>query len=174
MSFLLGYEITRDLELELTEIDTPLMTMRSPLLSGKKLVFVTILRAGNGLLDGLLELVPSARVGHLGIYRDPKTLEPVEYLFKMPEETEGRDVIMLDPMLATGNTLASAIDRIRPLRPRSIKILSIIASPEGIARLHSTHPDVPIYTAAIDQRLDGHGYIIPGLGDAGDRLFGTK
>ncbi len=174
MSYLLGYEVTKDLELELTEIDTPIMTMRSPILSGKKLVFVTILRAGNGLLDGLIELIPSARVGHVGIYRDPQTLEPVEYLFKMPEETEGRDIVMLDPMLATGNTLAAAIDRIKPLKPRSIKVLSIIASPEGISRLQEAHPEVPIYTAAIDQRLDTHGYIVPGLGDAGDRLFGTK
>lgn len=174
MAFLLGYEVTKDLELEITEVDTPIMTTRGPILSGKKLVLVAILRAGNGLLDALLELIRSARVGHMGIYRDPETLKPVEYLFRMPEETEGRDIIILDPMLATGNTVVAAIDRIKPLKPRSIKLLSVISCPEGIQRLHEAHPDVALYTAAIDQKLDADGYIVPGLGDAGDRLFGTK
>ena len=137
-------------------------------------MLVTILRAGNGMLDGLLELVPSARVGHMGIYRDPSNYQAVEYLFKMPEESEDRDMIILDPMLATGNTICAAIERIKPLKPRSIKVLTLISCPEGIKKVQGDHPDVSIYTAAIDQRLNDHKYIVPGLGDAGDRLFGTK
>jgi uracil phosphoribosyltransferase len=144
------------------------------MLSGKKLLIISILRAGNGLLDGMLQLVPSARVGHIGLYRDPTTLEPVEYYFKIPDDTGDRDVIILDPMLATGNSAIAAISRIKERKPRSIKFVSLVSCPEGIKALHDEHPDVIIYTASIDERLNEHGYIVPGLGDAGDRLFGTK
>lgn len=174
ISMLLAYEVTRDLEVELAEIQTPLSTMSSPVLKGKKLVFVSILRAGNGLVEGMLNLVPSARIGHIGLYRDPKTLEPVEYYFKLPDHTQDRDVILVDPMLATGNSAVAAAHEIKALNPRSIKFLCLLAVPEGIATFHNEHPEIPIYTAAIDQGLDSHGYIIPGIGDAGDRLYGTK
>ncbi len=174
VSMLLAYEVTRDLEIELKEIETPLAAMKSPILKGKKLVFVSILRAGNGLLDGVLQLVPNARIGHIGLYRDPKTLEPVEYYFKLPEHTSDRDVIVIDPMLATGNSAVAAVHQIKEFNPKSIKFLCLLSAPEGIEKFHDEHPDVPIYTAAIDKQLDEHGYIVPGLGEAGDRLYGTK
>jgi len=174
VSMLLAYEVTRDLEIEYEDIETPIATMQSPILKGKKMVFVSILRAGNGLLDGMLQLVPTARIGHIGLYRDPKTLEPVEYYFKMPEHTQDREVIIVDPMLATGNSAIAAVNEIKQLHPKSIKFLCLLSAPEGIASFHHEHPDVPIYTAAIDEKLNDHGYIVPGLGDAGDRLYGTK
>ncbi|TIE16276.1 uracil phosphoribosyltransferase [Legionella pneumophila] len=174
VSMLLAYEVTRDLEIEYEEIETPLATKQSPVLKGKKLVFVSILRAGNGLLDGMLQLVPTARIGHIGLYRDPKTLEAVEYYFKLPEHTQDRDVIVVDPMLATGNSAIAAVKEVKALHPKSIKFLCLLAAPEGISNFHGEHPDVPIFTAAIDEQLNDHGYIVPGLGDAGDRLYGTK
>lgn len=174
ISLLLAYEVTRDLEIEYENIETPLAKMSAPVLKGKKLVFVSILRAGNGLLDGMLELMPSARVGHIGLYRDSKTLMTVEYYFKLPEHSENRDIIIVDPMLATGHTAVAAVDRIKEVNPKSIKFLCLLAAPEGIATFHEAHPDVSIYTAAIDEQLNEHAYILPGLGDAGDRLYGTK
>jgi uracil phosphoribosyltransferase len=147
--------------------------MTAKMIDGKKLVFVSILRAGTGILDGMLTVVPGARVGHIGLYRDPKTLQAVEYYFKMPKEMQERDVVVVDPMLATGNSAAAAITRIKALNPRSIKFVCLLTCPEGIATLRKTHPDVAIYTAAIDRQLTDHGYILPGLGDAGDRIFGT-
>lgn len=174
ISMLLAYEVTRDLEIEFEDIETPLETMSSPVLKGKKLVFVSILRAGNGIIDGMLQLIPNARIGHIGLYRDPKTLEAIEYYFKLPEHTHDRDVIIVDPMLATGNSAIAAVQEVKAMHPKSIKFLCLLASPEGIANFHQEHPDVPIYTAAIDRGLNEKGYIIPGLGDAGDRLYGTK
>lgn len=174
ISMLLAYEVTRDLEVEYEEIQTPMATMSSPVLKGRKLVFVSILRAGNGLVEGMLQLVPNARIGHIGLYRDPKTLEPIEYYFKLPEHTHDRDVIVVDPMLATGNSAIAAVHEIKAFNPKSIKFLCLLAAPEGIAAFHQEHPEVPIYTAAIDEAIDSHGYIVPGLGDAGDRLYGTK
>jgi len=174
ISTLLAYEVTRDLPLVYQQIETPLATMRAPMLDGKKIVLVSILRAGSGMVDGMLRIVPSARVGHIGLYRDPETLGAVEYYFKMPHEMHDRDVIVVDPMIATGNSALAAVDRIKTAGPRSIKFVCILASPEGLSNFHDTHSDVPIFTAAIDERLDEHGYILPGLGDAGDRLFGTK
>ena len=174
ISMLLAYEVTRDLEIELEEIQTPLAAMQSPVLKGKKLVFVSILRAGNGLVEGMLHLVPNARIGHIGLYRDPKTLEPVQYYFKLPDHIHDRDVIVVDPMLATGNSAIAAVEEIKALNPKSIKFLCLIAAPEGIAAFQREHPDVAIFTAAIDENLDKKGYIIPGIGDAGDRLYGTK
>jgi uracil phosphoribosyltransferase len=174
ISLLLGYEALRDLALAETEIDTPLEHARVPVLAGKKLCLVSILRAGNGILDGLLDLVPAARVGHVGIYRQPRTLEAVEYYLKLPEDLPERDAILVDPMLATGNSAVAAISRLKELRARAIKFVCLVAAPEGIAQVHRVFPDVPIVTAAIDRCLDDHGYIRPGLGDAGDRLFGTK
>lgn len=174
ISMLMAYELTRDLETELLDIETPITTMRSPVIKGKKLVIVSILRAGNGLLNGILELIPNARVGHIGLYRDPKTLNPVEYYCKLPEQTEDRDVILVDPMLATGNSAIAAVNEIKARNPKSIKFLCLLAAPEGLAKFHETHPDVHVYTAAIDDHLNDHGYIVPGLGDAGDRLYGTK
>jgi uracil phosphoribosyltransferase len=144
------------------------------LLDGKKIVLVSILRAGNGLLDGMLRILPSARVGHVGLYRDPKTLEAIEYYFKVPHEMQERDVIVLDPMLATGNSAVAAINRVKATRPRSVRFVCLLTCPEGLQHFHRVHPDVPVYTAAIDSHLNDHGYIVPGLGDAGDRLFGTK
>jgi uracil phosphoribosyltransferase len=155
-------------------IETPLETMRSKLIDGKKLVFVPILRAGMGLLDGFLTVVPGARVGHVGLYRDPKTLVAVEYYFKMPGGLTERDAVVLDPMLATGNSAIAAVERLKEARPRSIRFVCLVSCPEGIRNFQSAHPDVPVYTASIDRELNDHGYILPGLGDAGDRIFGTK
>ena len=174
LAALMAYEITRDMPTQLVEIETPLEKMKSPMIDGKKLVFASILRAGNGMLDGLLRVVPNARVGTVGLYRDPKTLQAVEYYFKMPADMAERDVVVVDPMLATGHSAAAAIERIKTCAPRSIKFLCLLAAPEGVATLQKSHPDVPIYTAAIDRELNDHGYILPGLGDAGDRIFGTK
>ena len=174
LAMLMAYEVTRDTPTQLVEIETPLEKMMSPIIDGKKLVFASILRAGNGMLDGLLRVVPNARVGHVGLYRDPATLQAVEYYFKMPKAMNERDVIVVDPMLATGHSAVAAIDRLKALAPRSIKFLCLLAAPEGIRTLHASHPDVPIFTAAIDRELNDHGYILPGLGDAGDRIFGTK
>ena len=148
--------------------------MKAKAIDGKKLVFVSILRAGTGILDGMLSVIPGARVGHIGLYRDPKTLVAVEYYFKMPQELNERDVIVVDPMLATGNSAIAAVDRIKELRPRSIKFVCLLTCPEGLTAFHGVHPDVPVFTAAIDRQLNEHGYIVPGLGDAGDRIFGTK
>ena len=174
VSLLLAYEVCRDLDTELVNIQTPLETMEAPKLEGKKLCLVSILRAGNGLLDGMLDLIPSARVGHVGLYRDPKTLVPVEYYVRFPEQMSDRMCIALDPMLATGNSAAAAVQRIKDSGAKHIKFVCLLASPEGIDSLASEHPDVPIFTAAIDRELNAHGYILPGLGDAGDRMFGTK
>ena len=171
---LMAYEVTRDAPMHEVEIRTPLETMRSKLIDGKKLVFVPILRAGTGLLDGFLNVVPGARVGHVGLYRDPKTLVAVEYYFKLPGGMQERDAIVLDPMLATGNSAVAAVERLKETRPRSIRIVCLVACPEGIRNFQEAHPEVPIYTAAIDRQLNEHGYILPGLGDAGDRIFGTK
>ena len=174
VALLLGYEVTRDLPLEFQTIETPLMSMEAPHLMGKKLVVVPILRAGVGLVDSLLQLIPAARVGHIGLYRDPETLEPVEYYLKLPEQMDDRDVLVVDPMLATGHSAAESVRRIKEFGPRSIKFLCLLAAPEGVENFHQAHPEVPIYTAAIDEKLNEKGYIIPGLGDAGDRLYGTK
>ena len=174
LAMLMAYEVTRDTPTQQVEIETPLEKMASPMVDGKKLVFASILRAGNGMLDGLLRVVPNARVGTVGLYRDPKTLQAVEYYFKMPADMAERDVIAVDPMLATGHSAVAAIDRIKATHPRSIKFLCLLAAPEGIRTLQAAHPDVPIYTAAIDRELNEHSYILPGLGDAGDRIFGTK
>jgi uracil phosphoribosyltransferase len=174
VSLLLGYEATRDLAVEDREIDTPLERTRVPVLTGKKLCLVSILRAGNGILDGMLDLVPSARVGHIGIYREPRTLQAIEYYLKLPDDLPERDVILLDPMLATGNSAIAAISRLVELRARAIKLVCLVAAPEGVEKLHGVFPEVPIVTAALDRCLNDHGYILPGLGDAGDRLFGTK
>ena len=171
---LMAYEVTRTMPMHEVMIETPLETMRSKLIDGKKLVFVPILRAGMGLLDGFLTVVPGARVGHVGLYRDPKTLVAVEYYFKMPGGLSERDAVVLDPMLATGNSAIAAVERLKEAQPRSIRMVCLVAAPEGIATFQGAHPDVPIYTAAIDRQLDAHGYIVPGLGDAGDRIFGTK
>ena len=174
ISLLIGYEVTRDLPLEMIGIDTPLERMEAPYLSGKKLCFVPILRAGVGILDGLLDLIPSARVGHIGLYRDPVTLVPVEYYLKLPEKLGERLVIVVDPMLATGHSAAAALSRLRQAGATQLRFVCLLAAPEGLDVLQHEHPDVPVYTAAIDRQLDAHGYIRPGLGDAGDRLFGTK
>ena len=174
VSLLLGYEVTRDLATEIRSIETPLAETRAPFLTGKKLVLVSILRAGNGLLEGMLDLVPSARVGHVGIYRDPETLLAVEYYFKVPEDLGDRPVVVLDPMLATGNSAVAAVSRLKEANARDIKMLCLLAAPEGIEAFHAAHPEVAVFTAAIDERLDDHGYIVPGLGDAGDRLYGNK
>ena len=174
VSMLMAYEVTRDMPMQDIDIETPLETMTSRVIDGKKLVFVSILRAGNGILGGMLSVVPGARVGHVGLYRDPKTMTAIEYYFKMPHGMEERDVIVVDPMLATGNSAIAAVERIKELNPKSIKFVCLLTCPEGIAALQKSHPDVPIYTAAIDRQLNEHGYILPGLGDAGDRIFGTK
>lgn len=174
VSMLMAYEVTREMPTHLIEIETPLEKTMAPVIDGKKIAFVAILRAGVGFLDGMLEVVPSARVGHVGLYRDPKTLVAVEYYFKVPQDMHERDVIVLDPMLATGNSAVAAVDRLKETRPRSIRFVCLLAAPEGLANFHAHHPDVPVYTAAIDRGLNDHGYIVPGLGDAGDRIFGTK
>lgn len=174
ISILMGYEILRDLPLEEVEIETPLEKMKTKVLSGKKLCIVPILRAGTGFLDGLLQLVPAARVGHIGLYRDPDTLIPVEYYLKMPDDLSSRRVIVVDPMLATGHSAVAAVERVKDNEATDVKFMCLIAAPEGIARFQEAHPDVPVYTAAIDRQLNDHGYILPGIGDAGDRIFGTK
>ncbi len=174
ISILLAYEVTRDFPLSTERIETPLVEMDAPMIEGKKLVLISILRAGDGILTGFLKVVPSARVGHIGLYRDPKTLMAVEYYFKVPAELADRDVIVLDPMLATGNSAVAAVDRIKERGPKSLKLVCLLAAPEGIATLHESHPDVPVWCASVDQKLNEKGYILPGLGDAGDRLFGTK
>ena len=174
ISMLMAYEVTRDMPTQMIDIETPLEAMKSPVIDGKKTVFVSIMRAGGGFLDGMLTVVPGARIGHVGLYRDPKTLVAVEYYFKVPADMHERDAIVLDPMLATGNSAAAAVDRLKQTKPRSICFVCLLAAPEGLKTLQAAHPDVPIYTAAIDRELNDHGYILPGLGDAGDRLFGTK
>jgi uracil phosphoribosyltransferase len=174
LSMLMAYEVTRDMPMQDIQIETPLETTTSKVIDGKKLVFVSILRAGNGILEGMLSVVPGARVGHVGLYRDPKTLTAVEYYFKMPHDMEERDIVVVDPMLATGNSAIAAVERLKELNPKSIKFVCLLTCPEGIAAMQAAHPDVAIYTAAIDRELNSHGYILPGLGDAGDRIFGTK
>ena len=174
ISMLMAYEVTADMPMHEIEIETPMEKTTGKVIDGKKLVFVSILRAGNGILDGMLSVVPGARVGHIGLYRDPKTLTAVEYYFKMPHEMDQRDVIVVDPMLATGNSAIAAVERLKELNPRSIKFVCLVGCPEGVAAFQKSHPDVPIFAAAIDRQLNDHGYILPGLGDAGDRIFGTK
>jgi uracil phosphoribosyltransferase len=173
IAHLMCYEVTRDLELEMIPIETPLEPMQSPAIKGKKLVFASILRAGNGLLDGMLDLVPAARVAHIGIYRDHETLQPVEYYFKAPSELENRLIIVVDPMLATANSSIAAVDQLKKRGANNLRFLCLLAAPEGIDKFSKSHPDVPIFTAAIDSHLNEKGYIVPGLGDAGDRLYGT-
>lgn len=174
ISLLLAYEVTRELDMTTVEIETPICTMQAPMLDGKKLALISILRAGNGLLDGILELVPAARVGFVGLYRDPETLKPVQYYCKVPDQLEDRITIVVDPMLATGNSSVAAIDLLKQSGAKHIRFLCLLAAPEGIKRMKEAHPDVPIVTAAVDSHLNDHGYIVPGLGDAGDRMFGTK
>ena len=174
ISMLIAYEATRDMKLRDEIIRTPLMDMTGRQLDGKKVVLIAILRAGLGILDGMLHLMPSARVGHIGMYRDAKTLQPIEYFYKVPEKLEDRDVLVCDPMLATGNSAVAAVSRIKKSKPGSLKFVCLLACPEGLKTFHDAHPDVPVFTAAVDERLNDHGYILPGLGDAGDRLFGTK
>lgn len=175
IAMMLTYEVTRDLPLKYETVRTPLAVTQAPMLAAdKKMAIISIMRAGQGLLDGMLELMPTAKVGHIGLYREPKTLQVVEYYFKMPADIEQRDMLVVDPMLATGNSAIAAVDRLRETNPLSIKFVCLLAAPEGIERFHAEHPDVPIYTAAVDERLDEHGYIVPGLGDAGDRLYGTR
>jgi uracil phosphoribosyltransferase len=174
ISHLLAYEVTRELPMTTRSIETPMNEMDAPVLAGRKLALVSILRAGNGLLDGMLDLIPSARVGFVGLYRDEETLEPVQYYFKVPAEMDKRLVIAVDPMLATGNSSAAAIDLLKKSGATNIRFLCLLAAPEGVARMKEAHPDVPIVTAALDERLNEKGYIVPGLGDAGDRMFGTK
>ena len=171
---LLCYEVTRDLPLELIEIETPMQAMMAPQLVGKKLVFAAILRSGLGMLEGMLELAPAARVAHIGLYRDPATLNCVEYYFKAPLDIAERTVIVIDPMLATGNTAIAAVDRLKEAGARQIRMTCLLASPEGISKFQGHHPGIPLWTAAIDERLNDHGYILPGLGDAGDRMYGTR
>ncbi|NBQ51923.1 MAG: uracil phosphoribosyltransferase [Marivivens sp.] len=174
ISLLLAYEVTRGLPMTTRTIETPMCSMEAPQIEGKKLALVSILRAGNGLLDGILELIPAARVGFVGLYRDEETLQPVQYYFKVPTQLEDRTVIVVDPMLATGNSSAAAIDLIKQAGAKDIRFLCLLAAPEGVERMKEAHPDVPIVTASVDERLNDHGYIVPGLGDAGDRMFGTK
>ncbi len=174
ISLLLAYEVTRSLPMTTMQVDTPICPMSAPTIAGKKLALVSILRAGNGLLDGILELIPNARVGFVGLYRDPETLQPVQYYFKVPDALEDRLTIVVDPMLATGNSSAAAIDLLKKAGANNIRFLCLLAAPEGVARMKAAHPDVPIVTAALDSHLNDHGYIVPGLGDAGDRMFGTK
>jgi uracil phosphoribosyltransferase len=174
IGMLLCYEVTRDLPLEMVDIETPLTPMQAPMIAGKKLTLAPILRAGVGFLDGMLAMVPSARVAHIGLYRDPKTLQAVEYYFKAPQDLSDRTVILMDPMLATGNSACAAASLLKTRGARDIRFVCLLAAPEGIAHFQKEHPDIPVWTAAVDERLNDHGYILPGLGDAGDRMFGTK
>lgn len=174
IALLLAYDATRELPLTTAKVETPLETIDAPVLDGRKPVLMSILRAGNGLLDGMLRLVPSARVAHIGLYRDPETLQPVEYYYKTPEHMDERDVLVVDPMLATGHSAIAAVERVKADNPRSIRFICLLAAPEGIAAFTEAHPDVPVFTAAIDRELNDHGYILPGLGDAGDRMYGTR
>lgn len=174
ISMLMAYEVTREMPTQLIDIETPLEPMKSPVIDGKKTVLVSIMRAGDGFLDGMLSILPGARVGHVGLYRDPETLEAVEYYFKMPQDMDERDAIVLDPMLATGNSAIAAVTRLKATNPKSIRFVCLLAAPQGLQKFVDAHPDVPVYTAAIDRGLNEHGYIVPGLGDAGDRIFGTK
>ncbi len=174
LSMLMAYEVTRDMPLEKKEIETPLTKTESPVIAGKKLGIVPILRAGLGMLDGILQLLPTARVGHIGLYRDPDTLEPVDYYCKLPPDNENRDLIVIDPMLATGGSASAALSLIKERGVRNLKFMCLVAAPEGIERVQNDHDDVDIFTAAVDEHLDDHAYIVPGLGDAGDRLYGTK
>ncbi|SFR42161.1 uracil phosphoribosyltransferase [Litoreibacter janthinus] len=174
ISQFLAYEVTRNLEMETKRIETPIQPMDAPTLAGRKLALISILRAGNGLLDGMLELIPSARVGFVGLYRDEETLQPVQYYFKVPDALDERMVIAVDPMLATGNSSVAAIDLLKKAGAKNIRFLCLLAAPEGVARMKEAHPDVPIVTASVDSHLNDNGYIVPGLGDAGDRMFGTK
>ncbi len=173
-ALLLAYEVTRDLPLETKQVETPIEVMDAPVLAGKKLCFVSVLRAGNGLLEGMLDLLPSARVGHVGLYRDPETLEAVEYYYKVPQDIGERLVVVVDPMLATANSGIAAVDRLKQGGARQLKFVCLLAAPEGVAAFTAAHPDVPLYTAALDRELNDHGYILPGLGDAGDRIYGTR
>jgi len=173
-ALLLAYEVTRDLPLETRRIETPIESMDAPVLAGKKLCFVSVLRAGNGLLEGMLDLLPSARVGHVGLYRDPVSLEAVEYYYKVPQDIGERQVIVVDPMLATANSGIAAVDRLKQGGARQIKFVCLLAAPEGVEAFSAAHPDVPLFTAALDRQLNEHGYILPGLGDAGDRIYGTR
>ena len=174
ISMLLAYEVTRDMPLELIEIETPLEKMMAPVVAGKKLCLVSVLRAGGGILEGMLEILPAARVGHIGLYRDPVSLAAVEYYLKMPRDISERTAIVVDPMLATGNSAAAAVEQVKAAGCQSIKFVCLIAAPEGLRVFHEAHPDVPVYCAAIDRQLNDHGYIVPGIGDAGDRIYGTK
>jgi uracil phosphoribosyltransferase len=174
IGMLLGYEVTRDLPLEMVEIETPIASMQAPMIAGKKLTLAPVLRAGVGFLDGMMALVPSARVAHIGLYRDPETLQAVEYFFKAPHDLADRMVILMDPMLATGNSACAAASLLKSRGASDIRFVCLLAAPEGIAHFQEEHPDVPIWTAAIDEKLNDHGYIVPGLGDAGDRMFGTR
>lgn len=174
ISLLLAYEVSRDLPMTTQKIETPVAPMEAPIIKGKKLVIVSVLRAGNGLLEGMLDLIPSARVGHIGLYRNPVTLQPVEYYMKVPEDIAERRTIVVDPMLATGNSVSAAVRRLKEKGAKEIKLVTLLSAPEGITHFHAEHPDVPIFTAALDSHLNDHGYIVPGLGDAGDRMFGTK
>lgn len=174
LSMLLAYEVTRDLPSHPIEVETPVAKGTFSTVQGENVIIISILRAGNAILDGMLELLPMARVGHIGLYRDAKTLEPVEYYFKVPQNIEGGDFIVVDPMLATGNSASAALEKLEPLKPRSMRLVTVVSCPEGIQCVTSQFPNVQIYTAAIDERLNEHGYIVPGLGDAGDRIFGTK
>lgn len=174
ISLLLAYEVTRELPVEMVPIETPFAATKAPMLTGKKLVLISIMRAGQGILDGMLKLIPSARVGHIGLYRDPRMLMPVEYYFKVPKDVSERDMLVVDPMIATGGTAIAAVHRLKETRPQSIKFVCLLAAPEGLKHFHEEHPDVPVFTASVDDKLDEHGYILPGLGDAGDRMFGTQ
>ena len=174
ISLLMAYEVCRHLPITTKHIETPVGPMEAPTILGKKLVIVSVLRAGNGMLEGMLDLLPSARVGHIGLYRDPKTLQPVQYYMKVPEDIAERQTIVVDPMLATGNSVAAAVSRLKEKGASNLRLCTLLSAPEGVQRFHQEHPDVPIYTAAVDEKLNDHGYIVPGLGDAGDRMFGTK
>ena len=174
IAMLMAYEVTHELPVKVKEIETPLTTMQAPFIDGKKILFISILRAGNALLEGMLTLLPSAKVGHIGLYRDPKTLVAVEYYFKLPADNTERHMIIVDPMLATGHSAIAAISRLKQANPLSIKFVCLLAAPEGIATLHEAHPDIEVITASVDEKLDENGYILPGLGDAGDRFYGTR